>query len=277
MAKQIQRAAMTPPAVGGWGNFVDAQTSLSERYNIIGSSQGVGGSGKTHFWLTAPEPIAYFLLDPGGLKGMLGKSMFNGKDVKLIDYSGRMDWGRQERPERVKRALDIFKEYEEAWDVAIRMARTIVIDKEDKLWETIRYAHDEVDSPTPKNFYELNLDYAAMIAQAEHAGVNLGLIRGLKEKWGKTGQRLDRQTGQMKDTQGFTGEWVPRGQKEVTELVQINLEHRWDDEDREFKVRILEKCRLGNAIELLGQEFGDMDFMTLATMLYPDADSDVWS
>jgi hypothetical protein len=268
-------ASKTPAS--NWGEFRDAQQALSERYNIIGSSQGLGGSGKTHFWLTAPGPIAYFLLDPGGLKGMLGRSEFKHKEVRLIDYSGRMDWGRQERPERVKRALAIFKEFEEAWDVAIKMARTIVVDKEDKLWETIRYAHDEVDSPTPKNFYELNLDYSAMIAQAEHAGVNLGLIRGMKEKWGKTGQRLDRQTGQMKDTQGFTGEWVPRGQKEVTELVQINLEHRWEDEEREFKVRILEKCRLGNAKKLLGEEFGDLDFLTLATMLYPDVDSEVWS
>ena len=267
MAKQTQHAT------DSWGEFQDA--SDAERYNVIGSSQGLGGSGKTHFWLTAPGPIAYFLLDPGGLKSMISK--FPGKEIKLIDFSSEMDWGRQDRRDRVKRALDIIKRFEAAWDVAIRKARTIVIDKEDKLWETIRYAHDEVDSPTPKNFYELNLDYAALIAQAESAGVNLGLIRGMKEQWGKIGQRLDRMTGQMKDTTGFTGNWVPRGQKEVTELVQINMEHRWDDEDREFKVKILEKCRLGNALELLGTEMGSMDFLTLASMLYPDADPEVWS
>ncbi len=269
--------ARTAQPVNDWGEFGVATDMLAERYNILGSSQGIGGAGKTHFWLTAPEPIAYFLLDPGGLKGMLGKDAFAGKDIRLIDYSGQLDWGRQERKERVKRAEEVVSRFDEAWDVAIRMARTIIIDKEDKLWETKRYAHDEVDSPTPKNFYELNIDYAAMIAQAENAGVNLGLIRGMKEKWGKTGVRLDRQTGQMKETQGFTGEWVPRGQKEVTELVQINLEHRWDDEEREFKVRILEKCRLGNAKALLGQEFADLDFLTLATLLYPDTDTEVWA
>jgi hypothetical protein len=264
---------MAKAQTNSWGEFQDAADA--ERYNIIASSQGVGGAGKTHFWLTAPGPIAYFLLDPGGLKSMVQK--FPDTEIKLIDFSGRMDWGRQEKAERVKAALDIFKEFEAGWDIAIKKARTIVIDKEDKLWETIRYAHDEVASPTPKNFYELNLDYAAMIAQAEAAGVNLGLIRGMKEKWGKTGSRLDRFTNQMKDTMGFTGEWVPRGQKEVTELVQINLEHRWDDEEREFKIKILEKCRLGNAVELLGKEFGNYDFLTLAAELYPDAPEDVWS
>jgi hypothetical protein len=269
-------AAKQQAVVNPWGEFGDAIAAASERYNIIASSQGVGGSGKTHFWLTAPGPIAYFLLDPGGLKGMVTKPEFRNKEIKLIDFSSQMDWGKQEKKERVKRAHDIYLRFEEAWLIALKMARTIVIDKEDKLWETIRYAHDEVDSPTPKNFYELNLDYAAMIANAEGMGVNLGLVRGMKEKWGKTGQRLDRITGQMKDTMGFTGEWVPRGQKEVTELVQVNLEHRWDDEDREFKVKILEKCRLGNAVELLGKEFGNLDFMTLGLELYPDVDVSVW-
>lgn len=258
-----------------WGDFKPAQDVLSERYNIIGASQGIGGAGKTHFWLTAPEPIAYFLLDPGGLKGLLTRrdSPFADKEIRLIDYSGRLDWGRLEDSERVKRALDVVNEFNEAWDVAIKKARTIVIDKEDKLWETIRYAHNEVLSPTPKNFYELNLDYAALIAQAEAAGVNLGMIRGMKEKWGKTGG-VNQRTG--KPQMGFTGETVPRGQKEVTELVQINLDHRWDNDEKEFIVTILEKCRLGNAKQLLGKEYQDLDFLTLAAELYPDAPEDVW-
>jgi hypothetical protein len=257
-----------------WGEFRPALDILSERYNIIASSQGPGGAGKTHFWLTAPEPIAYFLLDPGGLKGVLTSSgsPFRDKDIRLIDYSGQLDWGRLERRERVLRAKDVVDAFNAAWDVAIKKARTIVIDKEDKLWETIRYAHDEVDSPTPKNFYELNLDYAALIAQAEANGVNLGMIRGMKEKWGKTG--ISRTTG--KPQMGFTGELVPRGQKEVTELVQINLDHKWDGERQSFITTIVDKCRLGNAKDLLGTEYEDLDFLTLASILYPDVDESVW-
>lgn len=257
-----------------WGGFRPALDILSERYNIVASSQGPGGAGKTHFWLGAPEPIAYFLLDPGGLKGVLtgADSPFRDKDIRLIDFSGHLDWGRLEESERVKQALDVVHRFDEAWDVAIKKARTIVIDKEDKLWETMRYAHNEVVSPTPKNFYQLNLDYAALIAQAEANGVNLGLIRGMKEKWGKTG--ISRITG--KPQMGFTGEIVPRGQKEVTELVQINLDHRWDNDRRTFVTTIVDKCRLGNAKELLGKEYEDLDFLTLAAELYPHAPEDVW-
>jgi hypothetical protein len=156
--------------------------------------------------------------------------------------------------------------------VALRKARTLVIDKENTFWETMRYAHDEVDSPTPKNFYELNAQYKGLIVQAEREGVNLGLIRDLKDVWGVTG--VSQSTG--KKQMGFTGEKVPAGQKFVTGLVQINMAHGWDESERNFVVKILEKCRLGNAKELMGQEFHGMDFAELAMTLYPESELEEW-
>lgn len=253
-----------------WGAFEPLSDNTGR--SIIASSQGIGGAGKTHFWLTAPEPIAYFLFDPGGLKGLKENALFREKDIRVIDFSKLLDYGRIPQEERVKRALEVMNGFDEAWPVACAMARTAVVDKEDALWETMRYAHDEVASPEPKNFYELNAQYRGLFVQAEKAEMNFGLIRGMKDTWGKTG--VSRTTG--KPQMGFTGEMKPRGQKEVTELVQINLEHRWDEDDREFKVRILEKCRLGNAVELLGVEFGNIDFLTLALTLYPESSPEEW-
>jgi hypothetical protein len=253
-----------------WGAF--ESLSDTDTLSIIASSQGVGGAGKTHFWLTAPDPIAYFLFDPGGLKGLKSNPLFKEKDIRVIDFSKKLDYGRIPKGERVARAIEVMQEFDEAWPVALQMARTAVIDKEDVLWETLRYAYDEVDSPEPKNFYELNMQYKGLIVQAENAGMNLGLIRGMKDTWGKTG--VSAKTG--KPQMGFTGEMKPRGQKEVTELVQVNLEHRWDDDDREFKVKILEKCRLGNAVELMGQEYPNLDFLTLAMFLYPESEPSDW-
>jgi hypothetical protein len=253
-----------------WGAFAPLSEDTSR--SIIASSQGIGGAGKTHFWLTAPDPIAYFLLDPSGLKGLKENPLFKDKDIRVIDLSKLLDYGRIDKGERVARALEVMNGFNDAWEVARKLARTAVIDKEDALWETLRYAHDEVDSPEPKNFYELNAQYRGLFVQAAQSEMNFGLIRGMKDTWGKTG--VSRTTG--KPQMGFTGEMKPRGQKEVTELVQINLEHRWDDEEREFKVKILEKCRLGNATELLGQEFGNLDFLTLALTLYPDSTPEEW-
>lgn len=253
-----------------WGEF--EQLSDTDATSIIASSQGIGGAGKTHFWLTAPDPIAYFLFDPGGLKGLKSNPLFKDKDIRVIDCSKLLDYGRIPKEDRVRRALEVMNMFDEAWLVALKLAKTAVIDKEDILWETLRYAHDEVDSPEPKNFYELNMQYRGLIVQAEKAGINMGLLRGMKDTWGKTG--VSQRTG--KAQMGFTGEMKPRGQKEVTELAQINLEHRWDDDAREFKVRILEKMRLGNALRLLGKEFPMLDFPSLAMMLYPDTDESDW-
>lgn len=246
----------------GWGQFTDDHDTSGT--NIIGTSQGIGGSGKTHLWLTAPDPIAYFLLDPGGLKGLLQNPLFAKKDIHVLDLSGKLDFGRVEHAERVERGLEVMDEFDEHWDIAIKKSRTIIIDKEDLLWESKRYAHDEVGSPRPLNFGELNLWYRALYTQAENAKVNLGMIRGVRETWGNIG----------KGKQGFTGIFAPRGHKEACELAQINLEHRWDDEQREFVTKILDKCRLGNAKKLLGKEIAGLDFPMLKALLFPHAEDD---
>jgi len=243
-----------------WGEFVEGTDAGGT--NIIATSQGPGGGGKSHFWLTAPDPIAYFLLDPGGLKGLLSNELFTTKDIRVLDLSKRLDFGRLGDTERVSRGLEVLAEFDTHWDIAMRKARTVVIDKEDLLWETKRWAHDEVKSPNPLAFGDLNLWYRALYAQAEAAGVNLGMIRGMREIWGNIG----------KGKKGFTGEQGPRGHKEAVELAQINLHHFWDEEERGFTVKILQKCRLGNAVKLLGKEIPGMDFPTLQQILFPDAD-----
>jgi hypothetical protein len=107
------------------------------------------------------------------------------------------------------------------------------------------------------------LQYRSWFQMAADAGVNLGVIRGMKEKWGKTG--VNRQTGQP--TYGSLGEEVPRGMKEVPELVQVTLKHFWTEEEG-FAVQIGEKCRLNS--DLIGKRFADLDFLELAMKLYPE-------
>jgi hypothetical protein len=111
-----------------------------------------------------------------------------------------------------------------------------------------------------------------MIVQAERAGVNLGLLRDLKDVWGVTG--VSQATG--KKQMGFTGEVKPAGQKFVMGLVQLNLQHGWDEESREFIVKVMNKCRLGNAKELMGKEFPGLDFPELAMTLYPESELEEW-
>lgn len=254
-----------------WGRFSRVTADDTDR-NIVASSQGLPGSGKSHFWLTAPDPIAWFLFDPGGLKGLKNNPLFAEKEVHCIDYCGELNIGKLPKEERIARSIEAFEHFQEDWDVAIRNARTLVVDKESMLWEMVRYAHDEVDSPTPKNFHELNLLYRGWVQDAETNGRNLGLIRDMHDTWGKIGVSRE-----GKPQQGFTGKFKPDGQKYVPGLVQVNLEHRWDEDTREFNVKILEKCRLGSAATLMGKEFPGFGFVDLALTVYPDSDPEEWA
>lgn len=256
--------------VTDWGRFELLTPDESTR-SIVASSQGTAGSGKSHFWLTAPDPIAYFLFDPGGLKGLRNNELFTEKEIRVIDYCGELNIGKLPKVERIAQSLEAFERFQADWDVAIRNAKTLIIDKESLLWEMVRYAHDEVESPTPKNFHELNLLYRGWVQDAEVHGKNLGLIRDMHDTWGKIGVSRE-----GKPQQGFTGKFKPDGQKYVPSLVQINLEHRWDDENREFVLKVLEKCRLGNAVDLMGKEFPGFNFMDLAMTVYPDSSPEEW-
>ena len=200
------------------------------------------------------------LFDPDGLAPLLKKEEFANKDIRFRQYDfnpGKL--AAEDRPKAAQEALGRFREDHQT---ALKNARTIGIDKEEMLWELIRYARLEAYTDRPSSYYELNLEYRGLFADAAKAGVNLGAMRGLKEKWAPN----------HKGTPTGTGEYEPRGQKEVNELVQVVLSHRWDDDERQFKTRIHDKCRIGPATDLIGQEFSGLDFPTLMLLLYPDAD-----
>lgn len=244
-----------------WGRFEDADRSLGK--NIIWASEGEGGSGKSHFGLTAPEPIAVHLFDPAGLKGLTRNPLFKKKEIKVIQYDfnpGKL--AEADRPEAAKAALEEFQENQE---VALANARTILWDKEDHVWEMLRYARLEAVSDRPSNYYELNLEYRGWFHDAEMAGVNMGVIRGMKEQWGTN----------AKGSPMGTGKREPRGQREVPELVQVVLRHWWDNDAKEFMTRIHEKCRLGpNAKDLIGEEFASLDFDTLQAAIFAGEDEE---
>lgn len=246
-----------------WGAWTDVDRS--DAYSLIWSSEGIGGSGKSHFACTGPEPICFHLFDPGGLKGLVKNPLFKKKDIKVIEYA--FNPGKLSENDRPKAAAEALAEFEENQNTALRNARTIVLDKEDHVWEMLRYADLGGVSDKPSNYYELNLRYRGFFHDAEMAGVNFGVIRGMKEKWGKTGSNRE-----GKATYGSLGEMEPRGQKEVPELVQVVLRHRWDGEVGDFITTIHEKCRIGEAKALIGTEHVGLTVPELGKLIYPETE-----
>ncbi len=261
------------------------QVDRSNNYTITWGSQGIGGSGKTHFLLTAPDPIYVFLFDPRGVHPLAQQDAFKHKDIRLVSYdfshigkikdtshtAGTKD--DKTGAMRAEFANEMLEQFLEDWEDAKKNARTVGWDKEDHVWEMLRYARLEAVSGKPASYYELNLEYRNWFSDAANAGINFGVIRGMKEIWGA---RPDPRGGP--DKPYATGELGPRGHKEVEELVQVYLHHEWDEESRNFKVRFHDKCRVGNARELLGTTHSNLTFQELGMLLYPETEDtpEVW-
>jgi hypothetical protein len=246
-----------------WGQW--EEVDRSDSYSITWSSEGVGGSGKTHFLLTAPEPIAVHMFDPDGLAGLKKNPLFKKKDIRVIQYN--FNPGDLSEDDRPKAAEDALAQFRENQRTALKNARSIGWDKEDHVWEMVRYAHLESYTGKPSNYYELNLLYRGFFHDAAMAGVNMGVIRGLKKVWGKTGTSKEGKT-----QYGYTDAVEARGQGEIPELVQVVLRHRWDADSRSFVATIHEKCRVGDAENLLGTEHVGLTFKELGVLLYPETE-----
>ncbi len=253
-----------------WGSW--EEVDRSDNYTLTWSSEGKGGSGKTHFLLTAPDPIAVHLFDPDGLAGLKKNPLFKKKDIRVIQYNFNPgDIKEADRPEAARDALAQFRENQR---MALKNARTIGWDKEDHVWEMVRYAHLDSFTGKPSNYYELNLFYRSLFHDAAFAGVNMGVIRGLKQVWGKVSTSKE-----GKAQYGYTDEVEARGQGEVPELVQVVLRHRWDAAVGDFVATIHEKCRVGDAKALIGTENIGLTFKELGELLYPetaDLDESPW-
>ena len=255
-----------------WGRWQDA--SIDDGYYIIGASEGEAGSGKTHFWLTAPDPIAWFGFDPDGLRGLRGNPLFKSKVIRAINYNEDLNLGKLPKDERVERSLEALERFKEDWDVAARKARTLIVDKESMLYEMIRYAHDEVESPDPKNFHEIHQMYAGWLADAMNRKLNVGFIRDIRDSWGRTGQSRN-----GNPQWGYTGVMKPEGNKKIRGLVHVALSHRYAEDEGMFAVKVggldPPKCRLGSK-KLLGKELYDATFADVAMKLYPESEESDW-
>lgn len=249
------------------------QVDRSNNYCISWASEGVGGSGKSHFLLTAPDPIYVQLFDPKGIQPLAQQPGFKKKDIRIKEYNFANIGKYKDDDDKAKFANDMLEEFLEDWDDLKKNARTGGWDKEDHVWEMLRFARLEGVSGKPASYYELNTEYRSWFSDAANAGINFGVLRGMKEKWGS---RPNPRTGI--DQPFATGEFDARGMKEVPELVQVVFRHAWDEEARQFTMTFHEKCRVGNARDFLGKTFSNLSFQELGMMLYPETEEtpEVW-
>ena len=173
-----------------------------ESNRLIMSITGEQKTGKTHFALTSPGPIALFDLDIG-TEGVIHK--FAGdKDIFAKKYL----FDTVAHAEQEKMWDQFVKDYQAA--LSSPQIKTIVIDTMSDVWEFIRLARfGKLTQIMPLRYVEVNSELRKMIRDAFTANKSLILLHKVREEY-----KNNNATGKMK-LSGFS---------EAPYLVQLNLE-----------------------------------------------------
>lgn len=239
---------------------------------LIVCVQGLEKRGKSHWALTAPDPIAYMSLDIG-TEGVVNK-FINGelaaKEIYLSTYrnfvkrnsKGEVDTkatGDQAEKEWGK----FVKDYETALDMGVR---TVIVDTGSEMWELLRLsAFGKLDQVPSFMYGPVNGAFRELVRQAYDNDTNLILIHKYKK--------------QYKGSE-WSGKFERAGFGDVGYLSQVVVECerkpiKKNGEGGEFVTKVLD-CRQ-NA-NLVGEEYEEefSTFQMLACDVIQGSTPDEW-
>lgn len=237
-----------------------------QKFRVIGLSIGEPGARKTSFWLEAPGPIVSFSFDRG-LEGVVDRVLKEQPDKEI--YVKEYNWSPRRDQDFQEQAKDLRDQFEEDFDHAIANARTVILDKENDLWELYRYAEFGPEAnEAPRNYPALNQRYREMINKPKDTDINFGLIEGMRDEWGSMVKKSGAQGA------AATGRRIRQGFKELDGLVHVCLLHTGlGPADWAFEVG---KVRGAGAINVAGQTFQNLTFPEFSQLLFPESDESCW-
>src|SRR5712671_5033437 len=180
---------------------------------LIGRSVGDVGTGKTHFWLTGPGPIAVQSFDQG-TEGVV-EQFAEKKKIVLKHY----EWSPTDDSFSQADAVTLRDEFITDFTKLILQARTVVWDTESMVWELFRYAEFGGPSENPKNHAALNQRYKRVVSMPKSLTINFGCTQSLKDEW------VTKIKANGKEGAGPSGGQKAWGFTELPAIVHINLSH----------------------------------------------------
>jgi len=219
---------------------------------LVISLEGKAKSGKTHFALTAPEPIIYFNVDIG-TEGVVGKFQEQGKQILIYDVrvpreASKDLWSQMwsDFKQRVRKAYGI-------------QSGTIVYDTASEVYELARLAHfGRLTEVKPSDYAVVNNEWREVMRLAYDAPVNTIFIHKVKAVWGMVA------TSSGRSSLARTGEFEMAGFTEMEYLTQANLVMgcEFTESGPEFSA-FLKNCRHNPNISgtLLEGEMCSFDFL----------------
>lgn len=252
-----------------WGEWELLSESAPDA--LSWASRGGDGSGKSHFACTAPDPIFVAAFDPHGM-ARVNPDVRRGKEIRVKRYMFNPGPYKGNRKLIADAAEPIWNQFVDDYRMALRHCRTILLDREDMAYALVRYATfgglrpEEGDKRGALNYGDINEEYVSLIQEAKAASVNLGLLQGLDDNWVA---KLDPQKGRMVNY--MIGK-KPDGHKKVPDHVDITIDHRWDEAQKEYVVKLV---KFPNKEEK-DQEYPNLTFLQMATLAFPETSEDDW-
>jgi hypothetical protein len=242
-------------------------TTATMRYRMIVSTRGQDGIGKTHWGLTAPEPIAFINFDEGD-EGVVEKFVTRGKEIHQVDFKFDKSRGGQEEYKR------LYARFTDAYRRAItgRAIRTVLIDKGTDAWELAQLAEfGRVEQILPLRRMELNREFSSLIHEAFDTDVNVIWTHRMRKQYVASKKQLESGKPAMGE---WNGQWEPAEYSQMRFDVQVCLEHYRDAANgNAYGIRV-QKCRQNG--DLLGMELPGFDFPALAQVVFPDSGPGDW-
>ena len=222
--------------------------------------------------------MAVFSLDQG-MEGVVGRELRNNPKKEI--YVREHDWnptrdfaGPDEYMLLKKQAVEIRDQYMADFELAVKHARTILVDKETDVWGLFRYAEFGPEgNDAQRNYPALNQRYRRLVNMAKATEVNVGFIDGMKDEWGSTVK------GNGAKGAASTGRRIRNGFGELDGLVHLCLTHSGLQPDAEkpnyWNINV-GKARGPEGWMYAGTDVGNLTFQEFALLIYPDSSPEDW-
>jgi len=243
------------------------QATPTTKKRMIVRIGGQEKDGRTSFGLSAPGPIAFFNLN-NRAEHVIDK-FIEKKEIYVFDYNKllakeKKDWE------------DQWKMFEEDFlrSVDHPNIRSLVWDTENDSWEIRRLAAFGRESSIPTAYNPLNKDMRNLFERVNESDKNLIVVSEMKKKY--VSKITVGRDGTPRELSSWDGEtYEMGGWSNVGHKVQVNLRARFNQEDCEFGIEVL-NCGINPTIT--GNVYSGVvcNFPMLAIDVFPDSDLEDW-
>ena len=259
------------------------EVSLESRQALLVCSQALEKKGKTHFALTAPDPIALISTDTGS-EETAAKFKAAGKRIHLLKSTPAKELGNHEN------AVREWDKLLKAWMgvVADKSIRTLIVDTHTEYWQTMRLARfGKLEQVPPKKYDEVNKDMRDLVKMVKARG-DLNAIFIHKYKKTYVGSKKPDGSPGM---DSWNGEYERAGFGDMGFLCDVVVENNFSPPDEPGK-RALRRPEGVEALDfyfkvvdtryemqdLIGQCFAgpNCTFLDLVMAALPNADHSLW-